>query len=765
MLGAVKMSSLQKRSILFYKYLLSYIIIFLVPFILISTFFYKMSVDNLQEEITQTNIEKIEQVKDFTDTRMEELKNIATRISMDPDVTPYMMKRPFESKQAISELASYKVNSAIIDDLLLYYPNDPYIYSTRGTSTLRNFMNNMYFFNENDQRKLVKDLQSTTEPAIYPVRLASNPNKHMIAYLFPIPPSDSTTYGSVLFLIQETKFKELIQNLLGEFNGSIFVFNENDKLLTSQSSSDTISQDVIRRAALEQSGVIEKQLNHENYSLVTVKSDVTGWSFVTAVPTEQFNAKMSNLKQLTFLILSLILIIGIGLCIYLTKRQYKPIQGIFQLLQRKNGDTIQDSVKLKQDFDGIRQSIEVIYENKENLEKKVEEQKRYVRAQFLLKLLKGNGKDEEWLNKLTQELNLSFSNQIFCVKVFFDGEIVGNEALLMKEQVLNWLADVSFKACRGYGVELISENALVLIVNIDNQTKNPEERRKEFSGYIMHHLQHFQMLAAVGVGTLYSKVEKINRSFIEATACIEYNLVKIPGAPIFFENISLHKDDVFWYSEADYIKLVQSLKQGDRTVAKETVSTILATLAEKEISFQILKFICYDVSNVILKNSVYLGIIHQADTINHLNEFWSLQDLEKKLHDMIDKICDEVERREENDQQDFRGRIVEFIHTNFSSHELSLEQTAKAFHVSVSYLSRFIKEQTGKTFSQYVWSLRNEEFKRQLVETDKSIKNIVLQIGYIDVSNFTRKFKQKEGITPLQYRKQYRYKNWNTEGN
>ena len=54
--------------------------------------------------------------------------------------------------------------------------------------------------------------------------------------------------------------------------------------------------------------------------------------------------------------------------------------------------------------------------------------------------------------------------------------------------------------------------------------------------------------------------------------------------------------------------------------------------------------------------------------------------------------------------------------------------------------------------------MRSDEFKRQLKETNNPIKDIVLDIGYVDVANFSRKFKSEEGLTPGQFRK-YGYEN------
>ena len=43
-----------------------------------------------------------------------------------------------------------------------------------------------------------------------------------------------------------------------------------------------------------------------------------------------------------------------------------------------------------------------------------------------------------------------------------------------------------------------------------------------------------------------------------------------------------------------------------------------------------------------------------------------------------------------------------------------------------------------------------------LIKTDLSVKEIVAQVGYIDVSSFSRKFSKYFGVSPAAYRKQMR---------
>ena len=68
-------------------------------------------------------------------------------------------------------------------------------------------------------------------------------------------------------------------------------------------------------------------------------------------------------------------------------------------------------------------------------------------------------------------------------------------------------------------------------------------------------------------------------------------------------------------------------------------------------------------------------------------------------------------------------------------------------------MRRLFKERTGRTISEYVANLKLEKAMQLLQETDKSLQEIVLDIGNTDVSGFIRLFKQRTGMTPGQYRK------------
>lgn len=80
---------------------------------------------------------------------------------------------------------------------------------------------------------------------------------------------------------------------------------------------------------------------------------------------------------------------------------------------------------------------------------------------------------------------------------------------------------------------------------------------------------------------------------------------------------------------------------------------------------------------------------------------------------------------------------------------------AEHFGLSKGYLSRYIKSRTGYTFSGLVQKLRLKEAAYLLINSNLSVEEIVYKVGYTDVSNFYRSFKETYQTTPGEFRSQY----------
>ena len=95
--------------------------------------------------------------------------------------------------------------------------------------------------------------------------------------------------------------------------------------------------------------------------------------------------------------------------------------------------------------------------------------------------------------------------------------------------------------------------------------------------------------------------------------------------------------------------------------------------------------------------------------------------------------------------------ILNYVFENYS--DITLEKTATHFHYSIPYLSRFIKQQTGKNFTELLQQYRLQQASELILHTDMSVDRICSQVGYQNTSQFIRSFKIRFGTTPMKFRK------------
>ncbi|WP_419888198.1 GH39 family glycosyl hydrolase [Neobacillus niacini] len=104
-------------------------------------------------------------------------------------------------------------------------------------------------------------------------------------------------------------------------------------------------------------------------------------------------------------------------------------------------------------------------------------------------------------------------------------------------------------------------------------------------------------------------------------------------------------------------------------------------------------------------------------------------------------------------QNDRLSEIVDYLQSNYRE-PLSLEEVASIHYLSIPYLSKYFKKQTGKTFSQYLNEIRLAHAVNELVNSDKPITRIALDNGFPNLASFNRVFNDSYELKPVEYRKQ-----------
>lgn len=97
-------------------------------------------------------------------------------------------------------------------------------------------------------------------------------------------------------------------------------------------------------------------------------------------------------------------------------------------------------------------------------------------------------------------------------------------------------------------------------------------------------------------------------------------------------------------------------------------------------------------------------------------------------------------------------RVLEFIEDDLSRN-LSIEQLAGLCSLSAFHFARAFASSIGQPPHAYVMTRRLEAAKRLLIDTNLSITEISLSIGYAEPSHFARVFRQAYQVAPAAFRR------------
>ncbi len=96
-------------------------------------------------------------------------------------------------------------------------------------------------------------------------------------------------------------------------------------------------------------------------------------------------------------------------------------------------------------------------------------------------------------------------------------------------------------------------------------------------------------------------------------------------------------------------------------------------------------------------------------------------------------------------------QILQYIESNCKI--ITISDLSQKFHLSGPYLSRYITNKTGESFSSILKEIRLEKARNMLCSSNLRVEDIADAVGYHNVEHFIRLFKQKYFKTPSQFRK------------
>lgn len=227
----------------------------------------------------------------------------------------------------------------------------------------------------------------------------------------------------------------------------------------------------------------------------------------------------------------------------------------------------------------------------------------------------------------------------------------------------------------------------------------------------------------------------------------------------YMEAMTAHLRNLKWQSEnltgmhTFAIQLVTAAERGDEEGMRQLCEQFTRQIQDTDASRTLIASIA---AQLMTELGVLAGERHVVLDRQRVGMLTLLPSLPLLLKDTCDLVRDTFYQEQEEYLSRADGiaqAIVEYVQENAFDADFDLSRIAECFGLSNDYISMMIKKVTGTAFKEYLTELRLERARTLLRERpDLTVNDISLQVGYRKTSNFIRKFKEKYGYTPAQYR-------------
>ncbi|MCD0470111.1 AraC family transcriptional regulator [Flavobacterium sp. JAS] len=100
--------------------------------------------------------------------------------------------------------------------------------------------------------------------------------------------------------------------------------------------------------------------------------------------------------------------------------------------------------------------------------------------------------------------------------------------------------------------------------------------------------------------------------------------------------------------------------------------------------------------------------------------------------------------------------ILHYIQENiYDPKQLKANVISEHFNISLHYLGKYFKKQTGETLQEYISNYKLRLIEARLLNSDMRINEIADELHFSDESHLNKVFRKHKGINPSEFRKQY----------
>lgn len=478
-------------------------------------------------------------------------------------------------------------------------------------------------------------------------------------------------------------------------------------------------------------GFAHYNLNGQAATVGSYTSELTGYTYYYSFPTFNSSAGVFGKQMLYISCFIIAFLLGIALIVRFSKRNVAPI------------------IELGQE---LNEAVEA----QNHLQEVVDSQRPIICNTYVRQLLTGLVASTEEASYIKEYLNLIGEslcyNGLYIVAYNNAGDSGESTQPIRSAEDFNQIIMEALQNYFGMPLYCFSPSdrtyALLLACSKEDEANliiKANETIVQLHNYL---LDTYGIWLFAGIGKNTDSLTNVWESYQQAIESINYTSKNY----FFFPYEFIKKDsNAFYYPPELSTKLIHFITTGNTSQVLELFNLIhQENIEERSLPINLLKFLLSDIRNTLLKARFALPSGVSAEITSQLDEQFNQHVTFKLCEDIALTLCKLF--TVESDDTSLVTAIEKYIEKNYMDPSMGLNKISDEFQISESYFSHMFKEKTGVNFSTYLENIRMSEAARMIKETDISLNELYISVGYNNANTFRRAFKKIYGVTPSNMR-------------
>lgn len=728
----------------FIRILRSFLLLILVPVIAFTLYTYNVSITEQKRDTEAKASEQLLLAREHLDSRLTECTGIAISIYQNPLLSQDRLRDKYYVYEGVKLLSNLAGTNQFITGIDICFKGSDTLYGASGLTSLYAKLRFALQFSDLQISAFAQLMDETAAPTLT-LGIPTN----TLLYIIPMPYWGASISQRVLISIPATSIQGLFTAYHDAQSGTCFLLDGALEPLYADGAQQNDPALLAFRRQLADATAPAMNVFHQ----VDTEAGETlvMWTYsaqndlylMTGIPTSQaYTVSLSRQRSLTILAVA-VSALCIALAFGLSARNYRPIRALSHLAA---GTGLQPAMRVD-DFERIRHAID----QAGLLSRRLGESKALLIENLLLRLITGGIRSEQEIRSLAEACGMALNAPSHTVLVVSLAQAGEPHAALETLHALVW--DVYAPSGAAYATLSSSDATLVLLTGLCGEPLEAlTTALADMADMPLHE----------GIGSHTDQLARLDRTFLEAHAACQ-SLPAGQAGVTTFDALEQQTGNglIAWADEA---RLAHSLKLGDSELTQEIITGLLSLEAPHSPSPMVLRFIMYKIVDQMLH---VLNELNQSmpanpalpDIAEALSQALSIYDPGEFISVVqapAAQLCACVKQSQQQQEDATGSRVMAYMREHYADATLSLDSIASAFGYTTYYWSRYCKEKLGGNFLDLLWNIRLSHARALLQGTDLPVKDVAQQVGYLDPTNFIRRFKAVEGLTPGQYRKLWR---------